>query len=155
MYITRGCLCALVFAKKFFIVHTYLSLQNVLIRSTHWWARKVIHCQEERRRVKKKKKSDSFSIRQNNDLNSQALTDKRRIHNSGGAKAFFWLPIMFCALEMPGSDFPARRSVAISLHSPAHRSIIIKYVFDFHTMHSLLDANGVMRDVWRERERTH
>ena len=51
---------------------------------------------------------------------------------------------------MLGSDFPARRPVPISLHSLARRSIIIKCVFDFLTMHSLLTMNA---DAESEKER--
>lgn len=117
------------------------SLRNVLIKSAHWWAREVSLSTPE-------EKSNSFSKKLNNGSDGRAPTDKRRIHNSWGAKAFFLTFYYVCILEMLGSDFPADCSVPVSFHSLAHQSIIIKYVFDFLTIHSLLTMN---RDVESER----
>lgn len=57
-----------------------------------------------------------------------------------------------CTSEMSGSDFPVRRSVPNSPHSLAHQSIIIKHVFDFLTIQSLLAMNRDVESGRKERK---
>lgn len=111
------------------------SLRNVLIKSAHW--RVALLSTQRETAGKNRKKNPIPSVKWNNSSDGRALTDKRRIHNSRGAKASFLTSYYVCTLEMLGSDFPAGYSGPISLRSPAHQAVIIKYVFDFPTIHSL------------------